>query len=506
MYIDPNLGFVHFVLANLDDSCYTEQNLKFDFYGYLCNSLSIHGFNSFFAFEGSGADNCRMLPLNSVSKQLSASMTVKKSGFFKKNEDGFDPNGNVSLAAALIKLFDIMKKQQGMVLIIPCRLFVMVLNDPVVFKIIKKLPRSGYNRNIIILTSPVNTFAGIDILSVDYFVSCDIMSSEIRRNFGKPYFYPYQELKNELQNRMLCLNDMSYQNVSALVHNYFLKHYSCIDPVFSNMKWYAGIIWAWHNIDAFRYKYPDLLKNNDNIYRKNSVVEQMLGNRDFTRNINSIISEIPDKEKNDPQEYFIEVYGEPADRNGLYVVDDAYDKISKAMDEICRMYYNISGRLPDKLEEVKLKSDKCLFRREPDTLAEDYLLKYISFMKSKLSSAYNNKLGISDDLISCFCEAVNNYYKRIEITIDPIVEETKFKIVQERFVLYYNVLRLSAYRYELKLKNEILFGDDNAVKEYRCEQLMNRAEELLDILSGEYTESVYKKMGKLSADICSEVI
>ena len=92
------------------------------------------------------------------------------------------------------------------------------------------------------------------------------------------------------------------------------------------------------------------------------------------------------------------------------------------------------------------------------------------------------------------------------MSIDPILEETKFKILQERFVLYYNVMKLSAYRYELKLKNELMLGDDNAPKEYRCEQLMNRAEELLGILSGEYTESVYKKMGKLSADICSEVI
>ncbi len=505
MYIQAGTDFVRFLFGNWDDHYYTEQNIRVSFYGYIYHHLACQGVSYFYIYEGESSEHCRMRPLNAGSDEIYKNQFVKKSFFSKKKDDQLYTASYTDLTASAEKIFDLMKKEQNCVMIIPYPLFQELLIHPVLSKVIRKLNKSSSGKNLLLVTSPVSVMKAKGLLVMEPMIECEILSKELKDKLQQDYCCPFEEWKEELSDRMIFLNELEYESIFSLVQNYFMKHFSCLEPIFQEMKWYAGIIWAWHHLDAFYYRYPSLMKEYGNPYRRNSVIEQQLGSREFRQKINRILSEWTDRENEEPVAYLISVFGSPADRHGVYLCNDESPKRYRAIDEICRLYAEDAGGLPGILSELRQLAQRYRLIREVNPMAEEYVNQYIVLMRNRLLQLQKQHCPVKEEPIGLFCQAVGYYYDRTDTEIDPILEQTQFKIAQERFVLYLHMLRLAFYGRDVRLKHELLAAEGDLSKEYRCEQLMIQAEELIDLREGEYTETVYQKMKKLSSEINSEI-
>ena len=480
MMLSSVQSFVYFIFGDVKDCYFTEQNLKLNFDNYIYMNLLKQNSKYFFIFEGDSASSMRCRPVGKKSCEFFEKIHRK----YKEKIYQFD---------IVWYLLDQMKKTSGITILFNDNLFLEMLENR--YDIAKKIKKryasySNNSENMILVVSSLgdkNYLKCLDIINIiDDSRNAELLSLKM----NQPYCCPYSELHNFLKQRMIVLRQLDYENICSLVNNYFFKHYQCIESIFDYKDWYSAIIWSWYNIDKFRYKYMDLMKGYENPYKKYSIIFNVLGNSAFNNKIKNIISQIPDIENKAPMDYFIEEYGMANDSNIL-------DERDNVIDEICRLYYMISGELPNDLLDIKKLCDRYMIFNEEDTFADNNLIEAKRFVKKQLEEIQRKNKRVCEEMIDYLCSMIYYYFEQIQEFIDPLYEELKYKISQEKFVLYNNLIKLSNYYNDLVSAN----FEMDIVKIRDCEKMMDRAEILVNLRENSYTDSDYQRMINISKEI-----
>ena len=297
---DSEKGLFHFVFANEDDIYYSDTFIKLNMRSYLYYELRKRGYEYIYFF-GDEHTQYKIVGATDEANRLynKYSQRDNKNSFLKifgkrRNEDNF--------SLALYQIIQILNKEKQIAVIFSIDTFNEISNYPNIINELKTIENKNSKSNymhIILIQSPVIT----NDVRLKYFIdNKSVFRSElfpdIQRIFNKSQnFHIYDELKNEMGDRVLFLNRLDYDSIRSMICNFMLKReLSLNDDELSKIDDYTDFIYACYNSKFFREDMGGLLPKNPK--RMLLDIENELKDRNTKIQIENKIKILKDKYNN----------------------------------------------------------------------------------------------------------------------------------------------------------------------------------------------------------------
>jgi|GEM_PF-6696568 len=318
---DANKGFFYLVFANTDDYFFTESYIKMDFESTIKMNLLENEFRHICLF-GRAPISCdytyrldyrgsaQLHPLSFIKKK----MKWPKSKYAVHTDERNEPNGvrrvhaefnRAVLQDCLQYLFGLMETGQDIAVVCPLKIWAECCGEDAFLKRLAAC-RSRTAHNAVVLTGSVDASEN-DVYFRNPAYELDAAEKAPAMFFFNEKLFPhmidkfsngfsstpklvhtYDALQEVFADRMVVLNDLSYEKLRIAVKYIFMRrsegkyHYP--------PELYAAVIWAWYENPAFRSKYASVLRLPDNPFRSMRVITDYIGRYNITTLADQIIN------------------------------------------------------------------------------------------------------------------------------------------------------------------------------------------------------------------------
>ena len=313
---DANKGFFYLVFANTDDCFFTESYIKMDFESTIKMYMLENDFRHICLFgraplscdytyrldyRGSAYIN----PISFIKKKMKWPFDVKHkymADVDERNEENGVKRGHAEFNLAFLPeilqyMFEVMENERDIAVVCPLKIWAECCGEE---PFLKKLAscRSHATHNIVVLTSSVDASendvyfrnpayeldAPAETASLPFFFNEKLfpyMVSKFNNGFSSTpkLVHTYDALQEVFADRMLVLNDLSYEKLRTAVKYIFMRRSG--GNFFYSPDLYAAVIWAWYENPGFKDKYA-FLHLPANPFRSMRVITDYIGRYNIT--------------------------------------------------------------------------------------------------------------------------------------------------------------------------------------------------------------------------------
>ena len=312
---DANKGFFYLVFANTDDCFFTESYVKMDFESTIKMHMLENDYRNICLF-GMAPISCDYTyrldyrgsayvnPLSFIKKKMKWPFDVKHK-YMANIEERNEPNGVKRVRAEFIGsllpeilqyMFEVMESERDIAIVCPLKIWAECCGED---SFLKKLAacRSRSTHNIVALTSSV------DASENDAYFRNPAYELNATAEAAEPFFFneklfpqmvskfnngfsstpklvhTYDALQEVFADRMLVLNDLSYEKLRTAVKYIFMRRSG--GSFYYSPDLYAAVIWAWYENPGFRDKYA-FLRLPANPFRSMRIITDYIGRYNIT--------------------------------------------------------------------------------------------------------------------------------------------------------------------------------------------------------------------------------
>lgn len=433
---DAEKGLFHFVFANGEDYYYTDSAVRLTLHQYIYCELIRQGYRSVFFFTGD--DGCYELSMVNMDF---FDISEKKNGLFDriklfqrpvKTQEEFAGkrliNGKNDFEDCLNRMITLMNEQDHMAFFFSIETFKELAEIEGVAQRLMDLSAKNHrtgNRHVILIHAPINVDGSIDYFKDEKGIFRSGLFPEINKIFNKKKnMYIYDELKNELDVRMVFLNTLTRERIYSVVYRHFMKNESCLSNSFNMIDDYVDLIYFWYNSQSFR-EYTGKLFN-DKAKRVFLNIEESLGDRLIFNKIAELINTIKNSKEgeNSLRMWFFS--------NG-YKLDSAELPIIEYNSKITKLQ-QVYKRLQSKASDYYMREE-----------IGEQLLQIITKLQKPSVIVYDDYCSLSymEKFIDFACEATSDKYQEVDmLTLEKSLKAIRYAI-QRMFSVTYDENTLS---------------------------------------------------------------
>ncbi len=437
---DAEKGLFHFVFANGEDFYYTDSAIRLSLHQYIYCELIRREYKTVFFFAGDeGSYELSMVNMDFFGISEKKNGIFDRIKLFQKSGKALEDfagkkiiSGKNDFEDCLNRMITIMHEQDRIAFFFSIETFKELAEIDGIVEKLKELSAKNHkagNRHLILIHAPISVGGSVDYLKDEKGIFRSGLFPEIDAIFSrKKNMYIYDELKNELDVRMIFLNTLTRDSVYNIVYRYFIKNEACLSNSFAIIDDYVDLIYFWHNSQAFR-EYAGKLFN-DKAKRVFLNIEEGLEDKLVFNKITDCINTIkntPEGSKSIKMWFF---------SNG-YKLDNAEIPIVEHSSKITKLQ-QVYKRLQKKASDYYIKED-----------ISTQLLQIIAKLQKPSVIIYDDYCSLSylEKFIEFACEATSDKYQSVDLlTLEKSLKAIRYAI-EKIFSITYGEDELSEEDY-----------------------------------------------------------
>lgn len=419
---DAEKGLFHFVFANGDDYYYTDSAVRLTLHQYIYCELIRREYKTAFFISGyEGSYELSMVDMDFFDVSEKKNSIFDRIKLFQKPNKTMDDfagtkliEGKNDFADCLNRMITIMNEQEHIAFVFSIETFKELAEVEGIVQKLKELSAKNHktaNRHLILIHAPVSVGGSIGYLKDKNGIFHSGLFPAIDAIFNrKKNMYIYDELKNELDVRMVFLNTLTRDNIYNIVYRHFMKNESYLSNSFQMIDDYVDLIYFWYNSQSFR-EYAGKLFN-DKAKKVFLNIEESLADRLIFNKITECINTIKNSQEG---QHSIKMW---FFANG-YKLDDAQLPIIEYNSKITKLQ-QVYKRLQKQVNDYYLKED-----------ISQQLLQIIARLQKPSVIIYDDYCSLSymDKFIEFACDATSDQYQGVDLlTLEKSLKAIRYAL------------------------------------------------------------------------------
>ncbi|MEE0858804.1 MAG: DUF948 domain-containing protein [Acutalibacteraceae bacterium] len=467
---DAEKGLFHFVFANGEDYYYTNSFMRLTLYQYLYCQLIRKGYRSVFFFCGDeGNYQLSMVDTDFYAVSEKQDSFLGRIKLFHRNgkassfSNKVSINGKSNFEDCLKRMLTIMQEKEHIAFVFSIETFKDIAEFQNIILALKEMSdknqRAG-NRHLVLIHAPVIAGGSLPYFKDKNGIFCSDLFPEIKRIYKKcKNIHIYDELQNELGDRVSFLNVIKREYIYSILFRFFLKYDSCFSDNFSYIDDYVDFIWMWYNSQSFREYIGAIFPNNHKVMLLD--IEKSLENKSVFAKITENVKHLREKAGNVISlKTWLEMCGYKTElpTTPIYDYNSNVIKLQKVYKILCE----------NKTENIEENTKKLLFQiievlQKPSLILFDdhcstmYLEKYIEYALEACEKP------VKIDVLT-----IEKAVKAIKYTVDRLFsakfndelqleeENNDYKISDSCYELHTGIIKTVGQIYILEAENKAL--------------------------------------------------